>query len=123
MCHLVTQDAERLKFSAAPTSFGYGLHNFVQPLLRTSWKIDAEKIQILSLKNPFYETIQSLMEITLKRSRIDVDTIGAEACFKEMVIYQAGGHYVRHRYLMQDPGLKKKFFKICFPLTVVLILC
>ena len=94
--------------SASPTSFGYGLHNFVQPLLRTSWKIDAEKIRILSPENPFCDTIQSLMEITLKRSRIDVDVVGAEACLKEMVLYQAGGHYVRHRYLMQDAGNKKK---------------
>jgi hypothetical protein len=110
MVLFVTQDAERLKLSAVPTSFGYGLHNVVQPLLQSSWKIDAEHIRILSPENPFCETIRSLMEMTLNRSEIDVDAVGAEACFKEMVLYQTGGHYVRHRYLMEDAGKKKKNF-------------
>ena len=102
------QDAQRLKDIAVPSIVGQGLNAVVDPELRSSWQIDADHVKIPTPQNIFHDAIHSWMALALQQSNIDVDTIGAETHFKEMRIYHSGGHYARHNFLVQEPGLKKK---------------
>lgn len=96
---------ERLKQVALPSSFGYGLNARVDPSLRSSWYISGDLIYIPTPSEVVARHTRSWMEMALKQVKVDIDAIGAEAYFKEIVLYRPGGHYVRHRLLAEEPGL------------------
>ncbi len=88
-----------------PSTFGQGLNADIAPLIRSSYQIDADRINISSPQNMFHKALHSWMKLALNRSKIDVDAIGAEAHFEKMLLYQSGGHYARHQFLIQETGL------------------
>lgn len=100
---------ELLKANAKPSIFGYGLNVEVNPLLKKSWTIGS--VFLPSKPPEIIKNTNYWMDLALKQPRIEVDAVGAGIHFKEMVIYEPGGHYARHRHLMEEPGgfnVKKK---------------
>ena len=99
------QISQRLKDIAGPSSVGQGLNAVVDHEFRSSWQIDASHIKMSTPSNIFCDAIHSWMDLALQQSNIDVDAIGAEAHLKEMLIYQSGGHYAHHHFLVKESGI------------------
>lgn len=114
---------ELLKANAKPSIFGYGLNVEVNPLLKKSWTIGDSLVFLPSLPPEIIKNKNYWMDLALKQPRIDVDAVGAGLHFKEMVIYEPGGHYARHRHLMEEPGGFYIYLKKIQYLNVHMLTC
>ena len=103
--YLLFQDLLRLKGIAKRAPFGNGSDLVVDTSVREAWQIDAFKISASSLPpDAFGVTVPKLVSQSLAALGLDADAIGVEIHLYSLLLYEVGGHFIKHLGSEKEPG-------------------
>jgi len=97
------QQCEELKIGAVPAPFGKGLNSVVNSSLSKAWQIHAAKVSVSSNGNNDFNsrTIPALTNLALNRLGLLNDAVPVEAHLFQVLLYEPGGQFVKHRNLQR----------------------
>ena len=104
-----------MKIGAVPAPFGKGLNSVVNSSLSKAWQIHAAKVSVSSNGNNDFNsrTIPALTNLALNRLGLLNNAVPVEAHLFQVLLYEPGGHFVKHRNFAKEPGnLCLKYFKL-----------
>ena len=104
---MIFKFAERLKKIGSPAPFGRGLNSTINPSLRQGWQIEGNKVSIPvdeEEKNFSLKTRPALVKLAMTQLGLPVDVVAVEANLNQMLLYDSGGHCVKHKLFVKGSG-------------------
>jgi len=100
---LCTQQSAALVAVATQAPFGRGTETVVDVDVRKVWQIDTN---LITIHDTWMKTaLPKIVSVCCSKLGIDSKTMGVQALFYKMLLYEKGGHFKKHRDTEKEKGM------------------